>query len=95
MTRSSALNEILHFGRDEERDLLMQGKTEEAYQIECARKKLIYCLNGGTIKAVRELLERMTNFTRDENGVLKCEDVSVFVADDFARNLLVEFKNNF
>lgn len=95
MTRSSALNEILHFGRNEERDLLMQGKTHEAYQIECARKKLIYCLNSGTIKAVRELLERMTNFTRDESGVLQCEDVSVFVADDFARNLLVEFKNNF
>lgn len=95
MTRNSALNKILNFGRDEERDLLVQGKTEEAYQIECARKKLIYCLNGGTIKAVRELLERMTNFTRDESGVLQCEDVSVFVADDFARNLLVEFKNNF
>lgn len=94
MTRSSAMCKILNFGKQEERELLMNGKTSEAYQIEHARKSLIYCLNDSTIKAVRERLERMTNYTVAANGVREYYAIA-FVADDFTRDLLEKFKNNF
>lgn len=94
MNRNDAMHKILNFGAAEQRNFLTAGKTQEAYQIEHARNSLIYCLNGGTIKAVRERLERMTNYTVAANGFWQYDAFS-FVFDDFTRDLLVIFKNNF
>lgn len=94
MTRNDAMQKILKFGAKEQRDFLAAGKTQEAYQIEAARNKLIYCLNSGTIKVVRERLKKMTNYTVPVNGFWQY-DAMHFVFDEFTRNLLVTFKNNF
>lgn len=94
MTRFNAMYKILNFGRKEERKLLLEGKTHEAYQIEHARNTLIYFLNENPIKKMFGRIEAMTNYTIDNNGVWQYNPRH-FVADEFTRNLLLELKKDF
>lgn len=93
MKRFDAMYEILRFGNKEEKELLMNGKLDEAYQIEHARNMLIYFLNENPVKKIREEIELMTSYTVDEHGHW---NYSVgFVFDEFTRNLLLKLKEKF
>lgn len=93
MTKDNALHLILQFGRNEEHNLIAEGKKHEAYQIEHARNTLLYALNK-SIKRVREVLEDMTNFAISEHGY-RLYNPSFFVADDGVRDMVSEFKSKF
>lgn len=93
MTRTEALSNILNFGRTEQHALIEEGKHHEAYQIEHARKQMLYALVK-SIKAVRELLPQMTSYTIDEDGAWEYNP-DTFVQDDFARALVEDFAAKF
>lgn len=87
MTKSTALYKLLNFGRKEEHELIAQGKNHEAYQIEAARKQLMYALLD-TLKHARELLNEMCKPLGEAHPMC-------YVADDLTRNLLIELKKDF
>ena len=87
MTKSTALYKLLQFGRKEEHELIKQGKSHDAYQIEAARKKLMYALLD-TVKHARALLAEMCKPLGEAHPM-------AYVADDFTRNLLIELKQEF
>ena len=93
MTRFEAMYEILHFGKEEEKKLLMEGKRHEAYQIEQARNTLMYFLNENSIKRVYNKIKLMTEYFIDNNGFWHYE--KEFVTDEYTRNLLLELKKKF
>lgn len=93
MNRNEARRKILEFGEAERRNFVEKDNLFEMHRIDMVRARLLFCISHGTIKEVRELLERMTNYT-SVNGKLQC-DTGCFVYDDFTRNLLITFKNNF
>ena len=89
MTRFNAMNKILNFGKQEEKQLLKQGKEHDAYQIEHTRNTLIYFLNQNPIKKVEKMIEKMISDEIDDSNFL------CYVADELTRNLLVELKKEF
>jgi hypothetical protein len=93
MTRFDAMYKIVNFGKQEEKNLLAEGKFNEAFQIEHARDTLIYFLNENPIKKVLGRIEAMTNYTIDEKGFWRYD--MRFVMDEFTRNLLLELKKEF
>ena len=68
MTKHMALATINTFGKEEEIRLIEEGKIHEAYQIDHARRQLLHALLD-SIKAVREELIKMTEYTVDEDGI--------------------------
>lgn len=93
-TRFKAMYAILNFGKQEEKALLMDGKSHEAYQIEYARDRLIYFLNENPVKNVLGKIEAMTDYYIDEKGYRHYDAVN-FVADELTRSLLLELKKEF
>lgn len=93
MKKTTALYHIIEFGKIEERKLRSEGKDHEAYQIEHAREVLHFALLK-SIKRVRECLDLMTKYTIDKSGVWEYDGFH-FVADEFTRELLNEFKKKF
>lgn len=93
MTRFDAMYKIVNFGKSEERRLLADGKTHEAYQIEHARNSLIYFLNENPIKKVIGRIEEMVTYTVDDKGIWHYS--KHFVFDDFTRMLLCKLRNSF
>lgn len=90
MKKQTALYEILEFARSEERNLLLAGKKHEAYQIEHARRTMHYALLQ-SVKNFKSVLDKMTEYTVDEGG-FKHYDPMFFVSDEYARNLVEDFK---
>lgn len=93
ITKTTALYMILEFGRTQQHDLIAEGKRQEAFNIECARNRMLYALVD-SIKAVRELLPKMTQYTYGEDGVRQY-DAMDFVFDEYTRNLVKEFAESF
>ena len=87
MKKSTALYKILNFGRKEEHQLIAEGKIHEAYQIEAARRQLVYALLD-TVKHARDLLNEMCKPLNEAHPL-------AYVADELTRNLLIELKKNF
>lgn len=93
MRKTTALTHILEFGKNEERKLREAGKSHEAYQIEHARDQLNFALLK-SIKNVREMLDKMINYTIDGSGFWHYDALN-FVQDEYTRSLLAELKKNF
>lgn len=93
ITKTTALHKILHFGRTQQHALIAEGKNHEAYQIEHARNQMLYALVD-SIKAVRELMPKMTEYIIDANGFWQY-DAAHFVSDESTRNLVREFAAEF
>ena len=93
ITKTTALYKILRFGRAQQHNLIAEGKHHEAYQIEHARNQMLYALMD-SIKAVRELLPKMTEYTIDANGIWHY-DAARFVSDESTRILINEFAAEF
>ena len=91
MKRFDVLYSIVNFGRNEERRLIKEGKTHEAYQIEHARNKLIYYFDGHTIKELLERIKEMVTFTIAKDGHW-IYNVKCFVSDEFTRELLKDLQ---
>jgi hypothetical protein len=92
LTKSKALYLILNFGRDEERALIRDGKTHEAYQIEHARAVLLHALNK-SIKEAGRTLEAMVYYTIA--GGDWSYNAGLFVHDDDTREMLLELRKHF
>ena len=93
MTKKTALNKVLSFGREEEHRLIKENKDHEAYQIEYARNTMIYVL-GKSIKALKELFVDMTNVIMDNDGMWNYNP-DHFIHDEYTRSLVVEFMKEF
>lgn len=92
MTKRDILFKVQRFGIKEEHDLIRQGKTHEAYQIQYCREVLERFVCFRSKKEFYKALEDMTTCTTDEKGFRHCEPLA-FVAHEFTRNLLIDFKN--
>ena len=93
MKRFDVLYSIVSFGRSEERRLIKEGKTHEAYQIEHARNELIYFFDGHTIKELLERIKEMVTYTIDKNGYW-IYNAKCFVADEITRDLLKDLQRS-
>lgn len=91
MKRYQMLFEILHFGKDREKELLENGKRHEAYQIESARDAIVSFFFDHTKKETIELLDKMTFYTILDNGYYKY-DAFHWVADDETREMIIGLK---
>lgn len=92
MKKSLALSLVINFGRDEEHELLKEGRVREAYQIESARRTLHHAL----IKSANNIsitLDKMLNYSHDDNGMV-IEDPTLWVSDMYTRSLLAVFREN-
>ena len=87
MTKSTALYKLLNFGRKEEHELIAQGKLNDAYQIEAARKQLMYALLD-SLKHARALLSEMCKPLNEAHPMS-------YVSDNLTRDLLIELKKSF
>ena len=92
MKKPLALSLILNFARNEEHDLLREGKERDAFQIESARRTLHRALLK-SIDNVSVTLDKMLNFTYDDNGMI-VEDTALWVSDMYTRSLLTNFREN-
>lgn len=92
-TKNDAVYHIMRFGRDEERNLIAEGKRSDAFQIEDARRTLVYCLANNPLKEIGVFIDRMTDHTIDENGRWHYD--GMFVADDLTRELLKDLRQKF
>lgn len=93
MTKTTALYKVLNFGRQKEHELIREGKSHEAYQIEHARNEMIFALSH-SIKLLRIRLVLMTTYSIDKEGYWEY-DPEYFVSDEFTRNLVEEFMGQF
>lgn len=91
MKRFNVLYTIMHFGRDEEKQLIAESKRHEAYQIEHARDTLIYRFSESSIKNTLNTLNLMIEYEIDNNGVWQYHP-TLFVHDEFTRNLLIDLR---
>jgi hypothetical protein len=92
MKKNLALSLIINFARDEERDLLREGKEQDAFRIESARQMLHRALLK-SIDNVSVTLDKMLNFTYDDNGMI-VEDTALWASDMYTRSLLTNFREN-
>lgn len=90
LTKSKALYLVLEFGREEEHKLIEIGSKHDAYQIEHARRTLLYALQD-SVKEMLRVLDAQITFTVDDNEVWHY-DPCYFVADDMTRHLLYAFR---
>lgn len=94
MKRFTALYNILEFGKIEEHKLIMANKKADAYQIEHARKQLIYFFDKNPIKNLVRKIDSMITYTIDEQGVWHYDTMN-FVNDELTRQLLSELRKVF
>lgn len=83
MTKATVLFEILECGKKEQKRLEERGEMCAAFQIETARKTLLY----GVIESVKEVKRRLYYMTHyyDEHKFL-------YVHDSYTRLLLVDLR---
>lgn len=92
MTKRDILFKVQRFGIKEEHELIRQGKTHEAYQLQCAREVLERFVCFRSKKEFYKALDDMTTHTTDEQGLRHYEPLA-YVANELTRNLLIDFKN--
>lgn len=96
ITKDRAFILIGKFAIKEEYDFLQCGEFHEAYQYRWIREQLYYALLKEGIKGVRKTLAKMTTRNLDPRGVdYWIYDPYLYVENETARNLLVEFAKTF
>lgn len=92
MKKINLLSEVQNFGLKEEYEFVRYNKAHEAYQIRHSRNVLIRFLCFATIKEFYQVLEDMTQYTVDLNGLWHYNPPR-FVFDEVTRGLLIDLKN--
>lgn len=92
MTKNTAVSIINNFAIKKEHELIKKDMNHEAFQIRAARNMMYYALTN-TIKELISLLDEMTTYTLDKDGLMIYGPK--FVHDENTRNLIIELKKQF